>query len=341
MKKIKLNDRMLGEAEPCFIIAEAGINHNGDIQLAKKLIDEAKNAGADAIKFQTHIPDKEMLKEGFTADYVGESLFDLLKSVELSKEDHIELKNHASDVGILFLSTPFSVEAVDLLEQLNIPLYKIGSGELTNLPLLEYVAKKGKPMIISTGMSTFKEIKDTTNFVKRFNIDIILMHCTSTYPAKYEDLNLNVIEKLRNELNIPIGLSDHSSGIYTSLAAIVLGACVIEKHFTVDKTLPGPDQKASITPKELKELVKGIRAIEQALGSEKIVTKEESDIQKMARESVVSLVDIPKGTVIKKYMVWVKRPGIGIPAKYLNEVIGKQAAQNIKFNEVIKWEDLG
>ena len=340
-RKIRIGSKLIGEGEPCFIIAEAGINHNGDIKLAKKLISTAKDAGADAVKFQTHIPEKEMLKDDSTAEYVGELLFDLLKRVELSKKDHVELKNYATNKGILFLSTPFSREAVDLLEEIGVRAYKVGSGEMTNLPLLEYIAKKKKPMIISTGMSTFEEIEETINLVKKFNDDLILLHCTSTYPTRYEDVNLRVIERLREKFKIPVGLSDHSIDIYTALASVVLGACIIEKHFTINKDLPGPDQKASITPSELKELVKGVRAVEKALGSTKKVTDDELPVQRMARESVVALVDIPKGTVITEDMVWVKRPGIGIPAKYLKTVIGMKTQKNIKVDTIIKWRDLG
>lgn len=340
-RKTRIGSKLIGEGEPCFIIAEAGINHNGDINLAKKLINAAKDAGADAVKFQTHIPEEEMLKDDSTAEYVGESLFDLLKRVELSKKDHIELKTYAANKGILFLSTPFSREAVDLLEEIGVPAYKVGSGEMTNLPLLEYISKKKKPMIISTGMSMFEEIEETVNFVKKFNDDLILLHCTSTYPTRYEDVNLRVIERLREKFKIPVGLSDHSIGIYTALASVVLGACIIEKHFTINRDLPGPDQKASIISGELKELVKGVRAIEKALGSTKRITDDELSVQRMARESVVSLVNIPNGTVITEDMVWVKRPGIGIPPKYLNKVIGMKTRKNIKANTIIKWSDLG
>lgn len=338
--KIKIGNKWIGEKCPCFIIAEAGINHNGDIKKAKMLIDKAAECGADAVKFQTHLPEKEMLKDSFTAKYVGSSLFDLLKKVELSKQNHIQLKKYAEKKGILFLSTPFSREAADLLEETGVNAYKVGSGEMTNLPLLEHIAQKRKPMIISTGMCTFKEVRETVNFIKKFKNDFIILHCTSSYPTKYEDVNLRVIEKLKKEFKIPVGLSDHSEGIYTALAAVVLGACVLEKHFTISKKWPGPDQKASIEPKELKELVKGVRAIEKALGSTKKITKDELSVKKMARASVVSLIDIPKGMIIEKDMVWIKRPGTGIPAKYLNKIIGLKVKKNIKANQLIKWENL-
>lgn len=346
MKRIKIERKKIGEGEPCFIIAEAGINHNGDLNLAKKLIDAARDAGADAIKFQTHLPEKEMLKDrdgtssDSTAAYVGESLFGLLKRVELSKEELLYLKNYAATKGILFLSTPFSREAVDLLEEIGVQAYKVGSGEMTNFPLLKVIVEKRKPMIISTGMSTLEEIEEMVNFLKKFRADFAILHCTSTYPTRYEDVNLGVIEILRKRFKIPVGLSDHSIGIYTALASVALGACIVEKHFTISRDLPGPDQKASLEPPDLRELVVGVRAVEKALGDTKMVTEAELAVQKMARESVVALVDIPEGAVVTKDLVWVKRPGTGIPAKYLERVLGMRARRRIKKNTVIKWRDL-
>ena len=337
---VKIGEHFIGENEPCLIIAEAGINHNGDMKKAKMLIDAAANCGADVIKFQTHLTECEMLPQAPTANYVGEPLFELLKRAELSRKDHMELKDYATDKGILFLSTPFSREAVDLLEELGVEAYKVGSGEMTNLPLLEYIAAKGKPILLSTGMSTLDEVKESVAFLRQFTESLVILHCVSSYPARYEDLNLGFITRLKKEFGLPVGISDHSVGIYSALAAVALGACVVEKHFTIDRDWPGPDQKASITPPELAELVKGVRAIEKALGDTKRVTPEESEIQKMARESVVSLVDIPKGTVIEESMVWVKRPGTGIPAKDLNRVIGMRAQKDIKANITIEWSAL-
>lgn len=339
MKNIKIAKRYIGKDEPVYIIAEAGINHEGDIEIAKKLIHIAKEAGADAIKFQTHLPEKEMLKDS-TIKIGDTNLFDLLKKVELTKENHIELKEYATKEEIEFLSTPFCIEAVDLLEKIDVPAYKVGSGEMTNFPLLEYIAKKKKPIILSTGMSTFKEIDETIGFLKNFESEIILLHCTSDYPTKYEDANLRVIEKLQTRYKIPIGLSDHSIGVYTAIASIPLGACVIEKHFTLDKKLPGPDHKASLNPSELKELVKGIRAVEKALGSVKKLTDNEIAIREIAHESIVSLVDIPKNNIIERNMIGMKRPGTGIPSKHFERLIGMKNIRNIKANTIIKWSDL-
>lgn len=341
LKKIEISDRIIiGENEPVFIIAEAGINHNGDISLAKKMIIEAAKAGAGAIKFQTHIADKEMVESSITADYVGESIFGLIKRMELSKEEHKKLMDCSKKNDILFLSTPFCKEAVDLLDELEVPAFKIGSGELTNLSLLEYIAKKGKPIILSTGMSSINEIEDSVNLIKKYNDKLILMQCTSTYPTKYEDVNLGVIRILKEKFGVPIGLSDHSTGIYTALGAVALGACIIEKHFTLSRELPGPDQKASIEPDELAELVTGADAIFKALGTNKKVIDEEIPVQKFARESIVSSMDIPEETIIMKTMVTVKRPGTGIPAKDINKVVGKRTKKAIKKNSILAWDDL-
>lgn len=336
-KKIEISGRKIGENEPVFIIAEAGINHNGNILLAKEMIKEAARAGAHAIKFQTHIADKEMVESSITADYIGEPIFGLIKRMELSKEEHKDLIDFSRENNIIFLSTPFCMEAADLLDELGVPAFKTGSGELTNLPLLEHIAKKGKPMIVSTGMCNMDEIEESINSIKKYNTNYILLQCTSTYPTKYEDVNLGVIRILNEKFNVPVGLSDHSSGIYTALGGVALGACMIEKHFTLSRDLPGPDQKASIEPNELAELVKGADAIFKALGANKTVINEELPVQQFARESVVSLEDIPNETTITKAMVTVKRPGTGIPARDLIKVIGKKTKKAIKKNSILDW----
>lgn len=330
----------VGDNRPVFVIAEAGINHNGDMARAQELVAAAAECGADAVKFQTHLPEKEMLPDGETAGYVGESLFDLLKRVELSPDQHRELKAEAERRGILFFSTPFSREAADLLEELGVPAFKIGSGEMTNWPLLRHVARKGKPVILSTGMSTLAEVADSVDVVKALNPDLILMQCTSTYPARYEDVNLPVIRIYRERFGCPVGLSDHSPGIYTALGAAALGASVLEKHFTLDRRWPGPDQQASIEPSDLHELVRGARAIKAAMGNAKVVFPEEVAVQRMARESVVTLVDLRPGDVITPEMVWVKRPGTGIPARDLERVVGRRVVRSVRSNTLLAWEDL-
>ena len=340
MNKIKINGRSIGDGEPCFIIAEAGINHNGDMKLAKELIDVAKDANTDAVKFQTHLAEKEMLKGEITADYIGEPVYDLIKRMEMSKEQHLELMDYCDKKGILFLSTGYCKEAIDILDELGMPLFKVGSGEITNLPLIEYIANKKKPMIVSTGMTTIEELKPSVEIIKKLNGKVILLQCTSTYPTRYEDVFLKGIEELRKEFKVPVGFSDHSDGIFTSFAAVALGACVIEKHFTIDRNLPGPDHKASIEPHELRELVKGTRAIEDAMKNSKNVVEDEKGVQQFARESVVSVDAIPEGTILTKEMISVKRPGTGIPAKNFNDIVGKKAKKAIKENSLIKWDDL-
>ena len=225
-------------------------------------MDAAAAAGADAIKFQTHFPEHEMLRGGATAAYVGESLFDLLTRTALSRDAHFELRNRARDKGILFLSTPFSREAADFLETVGVPAYKTGSGELTHLPLQRHIARKGRPMIVSTGMSTPEEIERTVQTIRAEGTPFALMHCTSTYPTPYEHVQLGCIAGLKERYGVPVGFSDHTLGNFAAFAAVAGGAQLFEKHFTVSRSLPGPDQQGSMEPQELEELVRGIRAIE-------------------------------------------------------------------------------
>ncbi|HUK33074.1 MAG TPA: N-acetylneuraminate synthase family protein, partial [Vicinamibacterales bacterium] len=267
---VAIGSRTIGGAgRPCFVIAEAGINHNGDVKIAAELVEAAAAAGADAIKFQTHFPEHEMLKGGATAAYVGESLFDLLTRTALSKEAHVQLRDLAVRAGIIFLSTPFSREAADFLESISVPAYKTGSGELTNIPLQRHIARKGKPMIVSTGMSTPEEIDATVSALREERASFALMHCTSTYPTPYEHVQLGCIASLQARYGVPVGFSDHTLGTAVSLAAIASGAALFEKHFTASRSLPGPDQQGSMEPKELEALVKDIRAVERSLGATK------------------------------------------------------------------------
>lgn len=340
MNGIQLGSRRVGDGAPVLVIAEAGINHNGEMKLAEELVDAAADAGADVIKFQTHFPDDEMLKAGFSAGYIGESFYDLLDRTKLSREAHAVLKRRAESKGLIFMSTPFSREAADFLDSLGVAGFKTGSGELTNLPLQTHIARKRRPTIISTGMSKLEEIAETVEAVKAIHDDFILMHCTSTYPTPYENVNLNCIPEMRRRFGRPIGLSDHSIGIYTALASVALGACAIEKHFTLDRNLPGPDQKASLEPEEMRQLTEGVRAIQQALGAEKRIWPGEEPVKAMARESVVSLAAIPAGTRISADMVWVKRPGTGIPAKDLSRVVGRRTRRAIAADALIAWDDL-
>jgi N-acetylneuraminate synthase len=337
---ITIAGRQIGDGQPCFVIAEAGINHNGDTALAAKLVDAAAAAGADAIKFQTHFPEHEMLRGGATAAYVGESLFDLLTRTALSRDAHFELRNRARDKGILFLSTPFSREAADFLETVGVPAYKTGSGELTHLPLQRHIARKGRPMIVSTGMSTPEEIERTVQTIRAEGTPFALMHCTSTYPTPYPHVQLGCIAALKERYRVPVGFSDHTLGNFAAFAAVAAGAQLFEKHFTVSRSLPGPDQQGSMEPQELEELVRGIRAIEQSLGAAKKIQPGEQDVRDMALHSVVSIRGIAAGATIGQDDVWAKRPGTGIPARQLSEVIGRVAKRAIAKDQLIQWDDL-
>ena len=325
-----------------FIIAEAGVNHNGNISLAKKLIDVAKDVGVDAVKFQTFNAEEVVTKDAEKTECLEEttgkgSQYKMLKRLELTEGGFKELAVYAKKVGILFLSSPFDKESADLLDKLDVPAFKVASGEISNSPLLKHIAKKGKPIILSTGMATLGEVEEALNVIKREGVeDVILLHCVSNYPAKIEEVNLRAMETLKQAFQTPVGLSDHTLGITASIAAVALGACVIEKHFTLDRSLPGPDHKVSLEPSELREMVRAIKEVEKALGDGiKKPTKEEEEIKKVARRSVVAKGDIPKGTTITEDMLDVKRPGTGIEPKYMGMIIGRKAKENIKMDAII------
>ena len=330
-----------------FIIAEAGVNHNGDIRLAYKLVDAAKEAGADAVKFQTFKAENVVSKIAEKAEYqrettnFKESQYQMIKKLELSFEDFVKIKDYCDKKGIIFLSTPFDYESVDFLENL-VPLYKIGSGEITNLPFLEYIAKKGKPIILSTGMSTFGEVEEAIKTIINLNSSLllVLLHCVSNYPAKYEDVNLKAMLTLKEAFKLPVGYSDHTLGIEIAIAAVALGAKVIEKHFTLDRGLPGPDHKASLEPDELKKMVKAIRNVEKALGSGiKKPAQSELKVMKVARRSLVAARDIRAGEVVKESDILIKRPGTGILPKFKEIIIGMRLTRDVKKDNPFDWED--
>jgi len=340
---VKIAGRLIGEGKPCFIIAEAGVNHNGDVNLAKKLIDVARKAGADAVKFQTFSTEELVTAGAEKARYQRETTgadgaqFEMLQKLELGPGDFKKLSVYAREKDIIFLSSPFDKGSADLLDNLGVPAFKVPSGEITNFPLLKYIARKKKPVILSTGMSTLDEIKEAVEIIRREGSkEIVLLHCVSCYPARVEDMNLKVMETLRRTFGLPVGLSDHTVGIYIPVAAVALGACVIEKHFTLDKKLPGPDHQASLEPGELREMVKAIRDVEKALGDGlKRLTDEEEANKKAARRSLVAGVDIPAGAVITEEMLDIKRPGTGLEPRFINSVIGKKAKKKIASGEVI------
>ena len=339
--KFKKTNRVL-------IIAEAGVNHNGSIKLAKKLIDLAAQTGADAVKFQTFVAEEVVSTDAPKAEYQKqttdaiESQLDMIKKLELSKEDHQELMDYAKHKNIMFLSTPFDNKSVDLLVELGLPFIKISSGEITNHPFLKYIAKKGLPIILSTGMSTLEEVAEAVLVIKDAGCkDLTLLHCTSNYPARVEDCNLMAMKTMADAFDVPVGYSDHTPGIYVSIAAAAMGVCVIEKHFTLDKNLSGPDHRASLEPAELEEMVRGIRMVEKARGSSvKAPVESELEVRDVARKSIVAKIDIPAGTVITDDMLAFKRPGTGISPKDSNMLIGKKTSQDIYKDEMLKFEKM-
>lgn len=339
-----LGGREVGGDNPPYIIAEACINHEGDIAIAREMVHVARGMGCDAIKFQLHVLDDEMLRETPQSDNFADPLYDTLDRTNLTVDEHLELKALCAEIGIDYMCTPFSKASADILEtEIDIPFFKTGSGELTNLPFQRHVARKGRPMIVSTGMAELSEIQETVEAVTGEGAPLVLTHCVSAYPCPYSRVNLGNIPRYRDLFNVPVGLSDHSRGIYTSLGAIALGAAVIEKHFTLDKMAEGPDHASSIEPYELGELVKGCRAVWEARGAEREIFPEEREIVAWARESVVSETDIAKGATITADMVAVKRPSPGegaIAAKHLDEVIGKTAGVDIERDRQILWNEL-
>ncbi|MEL3908403.1 MAG: N-acetylneuraminate synthase family protein [Treponemataceae bacterium] len=341
MKAINVNDKLITDEGPVYIIAEGCDNHMGDLDVAKEMALQAKLAGADCIKFQHHIPDEEMLKDVPMSSNFDIPLYDFLKLHALQLSDHIHLKEYCDSIGITYLCTPFSYKAAEELYQ-NKLLYaiKIGSGEMTDIPSLKKMAQFNIPMIVSCGMSTFEEIDRTYNALIENNVNLAFTNCISEYPPVYEDINLGVIALMKERYpKAIIGHSDHTPDLYTSFAAVALGAKIIEKHVILDKKTKGPDQSVSIDFNDLHNLVDGIRKIEKALGSEKKVHEKEREIRKWAFRSIVSIKDIPKGSIIKEDMIWSKRPGTGIPSYKMNEVVGKVALRDIKKDSILHQTD--
>lgn len=344
-KYIKISDRKIGGNYPVFIIAEAGVNHNGDIKLAVQLIDAAKDAGADAVKFQTYKTEEIVVRTAPKADYQkrnspNESQFAMLKKLELSEQAFVELKKYCHKKKVVFLSTPADPQSAEFLFKLGIPAYKIGSGDLTNIPLLVQIAKHKKPIILSTGMATLNEAREAIRAIyKAGNKKLTLLHCTSNYPTDYKDVNLRAMNTLKKVFKLPVGYSDHTEGIEVAIAAVAMGACVVEKHFTMSKKLPGPDHRASLEPDELRTMVRSIREVEAALGDgKKVPTRGEEEIKAVARKSVVACVDIPKGAIVSARMLACKRPGHGLPPRYLDRIIGQRTRVPIRKESLVRWE---
>lgn len=326
------------------IIAEAGVNHNGSMEIARKLVDKAVLAGADAVKFQTFKAENLVCKNARKAKYQMETTdreetqFEMLKKLELTPDMHEQLMDYCNQRNIVFLSTPFDVESLHFLVQCGIPIIKIPSGEVTNYPYLREVGRTGKEVILSTGMSTLQEVRDAVKVLKdNGSKEITILHCNTEYPTPYADVNLKAMLTLRDELGINVGYSDHTQGIEVPIAAAALGAAVIEKHFTLDRNMDGPDHKASLEPNELQAMVRAIRNIELALGDEK---KEPSESEKknigIVRKSIVAQCDIKKGDVFTEENLTTKRPGVGISPMHWNEIIGQRAIRNFEKDELIE-----
>jgi N-acetylneuraminate synthase/N,N'-diacetyllegionaminate synthase len=346
VKPVKIGNKLVGETQPCFIIAEAGVNHNGDVNQAKHLIDAAKDVGADAIKFQSFQADSIVTRFAEKAKYQKkkdnfESQYDMLKKLELTSTEVQELFFYAEKKQIIFLSSPFDKYNVDLLDILNVPAFKIPSGEITNLPLLRHIALKRKPVIMSTGMSTKHEIKEAITTIHNNGVeDIILLYCVTSYPAESMQVNLRTIQLLNRQFKLPVGFSDHTLGITFPIAAKTLGAVLIEKHFTLNKQSEGPDHKASLEPKEFKEMVQAIRAVEESFNQPIQTSPQEAEIKNIVRRSIVASMPIPKGTVISAEMITTKRPGTGIPPKLINKVLGRKTKIDIAYDELIDFKKL-
>ena len=328
------------------IIAEAGVNHNGSMILAKKLVDIAAEAGADFVKFQTfkaetlvtQTADKAEYQKGLTSE--DETQFEMLKKLELDKDAHEELMNYCGQKGIKFLSTAFDHDSIELLAELDIPLFKIPSGEITNLPYLRHIGRMGKPIIMSTGMSTLNEVRDALNILIESGAEkenITILHCNTEYPTPLEDVNLKAMLTIRDELGMNIGYSDHTLGIEVPIVAVTMGATVIEKHFTLDKNSPGPDHAASLEPVDLKAMVSAIRNIEKAMGNG-IKEPSQSEIKNIpiVRKSIVAKMSIKKGELFTEENLTVKRPGTGISPMDWDRVLGKVAGTDYQMDDLIK-----
>ena len=338
-----IENRKIGKNYPPLVIAEVGINHEGNFDKAIELVDVAINAEAELVKFQTHITHYEMIKTNMKpGDISDETLWDIIKRCELTEDQEHKIQKYCNQNKIIYLSTPFSREASDRLDRMNVPAFKIGSGECNNYPLIDHIASKRKPIILSSGMNNINSIKSATEIIQSYNCPLAILHCTSMYPTPYKNVRLGAIQDLQNNFkNIPIGLSDHSLGIETCLGAVALGASILEKHFTVSRNWPGPDISISIDPNELSSLIKGSYNIWEARGGSKSILKEENPVIDFAYASVVTIKSVACGEVFSKDNIWVKRPGNGkILSKDFDKVIGCKASRDLEKNIQISPRDI-
>tara|TARA_A100000164_G_C21908977_1_gene774605 strand:- start:870 stop:1898 length:1029 start_codon:yes stop_codon:yes gene_type:complete len=340
---MKIGTREINNSVDPLIIAEIGINHNGSIKIAKEMVDSAKNAGVEVIKHQTHIIDDEMSKEAkkVIPGNSDKSIYDIMKKASLNFEDEVELKNYVEKNNMIFISTPFSRAAVDRLVEMNVPAFKIGSGECNNHPLIEYICKFKKPIILSTGMNDLNSVKKTVSIIRKNNIEFSLLHTTNLYPTPHNLVRLGGMEELMSAFpNIPIGLSDHTTDNLSSYAAITLGASIIEKHYTDSYSRIGPDIICSMDEDSCRELIVNSKLIKSMLGGKKIAADEEKVTINFAFSTVVSIEEINEGETLTSKNIWVKRPGTGeIKAENYNKVLGRKAIKNIKKDKHLNWSD--
>ncbi|MDP3935199.1 MAG: N-acetylneuraminate synthase family protein [Candidatus Giovannonibacteria bacterium] len=341
---IQIGKRKIGNKYAPLVVAEIGINHEGSMKKAKRMIEDAHKAGAECVKFQCHVIEDEMIPaaKNVIPGNAKESIWDIMKRCAFSEKQDRELKSYVEKLGMIYLSTPFSRAAADRLESMGVLVYKIGSGECNNYPLVGHIASFGKPVILSTGMNNIASIKKSVEILRKRRAPFALLHCTSMYPTPYEKVRLGAINDIRK--NFPdavLGLSDHSLGNYTCLASVVLGASILEKHFTSDKKWPGPDVAISIGPQELRELITGSKAIRQAMGGSKNILKEEQPTIDFAYACVVATADIKKGDILTSQNIWVKRPGTGeIKAEHYNKLLGAVAVHSIASDTQITWKKI-
>ncbi len=338
-----IDGRNIGHSFPPLVFAEVGINHEGEYDKAIQLVDAAVAAGAELVKFQTHITEKEMIPTDMKPGNISnEKLWDIIKRCELSEKEERKVQAYCKKKGIIYLSTPFSREAADRLEDMGVSAFKIGSGECNNIPLLEHIAAKGKPIILSTGMNDIESVRRSVETIQKYNVPLGLMHCTSMYPTPYNKVRLGAITQFQEAFpDLPIGLSDHSLNIWTCFGAVALGACMLEKHFTISRNWPGPDTGLSIEPNELANLIQGSKAIWEARGGQKTRLVEEQGVIDFAYGTVVTIMPVKKGEIFSKDNIWVKRPGTGpILAHRFTEVIGKRAIKDIPADVHVRPEDV-
>jgi len=343
--KYAIGDKTIGTGSPVFVIAEAGVNHNGSLETAKRLIEVAVDAGADAVKFQMFKAEQLVIATAPKAQYQlattdSESQLEMLRRLELTPAGHRQLQDYSRQLGIIFLSTPFDENSVDLLDELGVPAFKISSGDLTNSPLIGHAARKGKPLILSTGMANLEEVAAAVSTARNEGCDeLVLLHCVSNYPTAASDVNLRAMQTMEQTFELPVGYSDHTEGIEISLAAVALGACIIEKHFTLNQKLPGPDHRASLEPEALKQMVAAIRRIESALGDgQKRPAVSENEVARVARRSLTAAADIPAGVIISRELISLRRPGSGLNPAHLDRLIGRKTRVAIPAGSLLTLE---